>query len=150
MVGTILITEIGYELVFKPARHKHVQYMQAAAVGLLVYAVLTVLLLSNYQNQASQGGLVATAVIVGVGNVIISALYVCYIAKASRGKVTAFMVRGGDWVYAKMHKRFAPYAFMMLSSSLSRSISLDEAFSSGGSGRSSWPASDPRASESEN
>lgn len=142
MVVTLLVTEIGYELVFMPARHKHAQYMQAAAVGLLVYAALTILLLSDYQNQAAQGGLVATGIIVGIGNVIMCALYVYYTARASRGKVTGFIVRWEKWVHFKLHSRFAPYSSMMSSSSLSRSMSHDTALSGFGSGRSSWHATD--------
>ena len=113
MVVTLLVTEIGYELVFIPLRHKHVQYMQAVAVGLLVYAALTILLLADYQNQAAQAGLVATGMIVGIGNVIMCALYMYYIARASRGKVTGFIVRMEEWVYAKLHRRLARYVAMV-------------------------------------
>lgn len=138
IVMTLLLTEFGYELVLAPARHKHVQYMQAAAVGLLLYAALTVLLFSNYQNQAAQGGLVAAGVLVAVGHITLFVLYVYYIARGSRGKVNFFIVKGEKWVYGKLHKRFAPYAFMMLSSPLSRNMSLDTTISSFGSGRSSY------------
>ena len=113
MVVALLVTEIGYELVFVPLRHKQVQYMQAVAVGLLVYAALTILLLSDYQNQAAQAGLVATGMVVGIGNVIMCVLYVYYIARASRGKVTGFIVRVEEWVYVKLHRRLARYVAMV-------------------------------------
>ena len=136
VVLALLVTEVAYELVFHPARHKHVQYMQAAAIGLLVYAALTILLLSDYQNQAAQGGLAATGIMVGVSNVAMCALYVYCIARASRGKLTGFITSGEKWVYGKLHHKLVPYASMVTAGSLSSSMSVDGALSGFSSGRS--------------
>ncbi len=129
MVLTLLATEVAYELVLHPARHKHVQYMQAAAIGLLVYSALAVLLLADYQNQAAQAGLAATSIIVGVGNVIMCALYVYYIARASRGKVQEIVCKGEQMVYGRLHRQLMPYANMIRQRSLASGRSVDMGFS---------------------
>ncbi|DBA92624.1 TPA: hypothetical protein ACH3X1_002843 [Trebouxia sp. C0004] len=91
IVLALLVSEVAYELVFHPARHRQVEYMQAAAIALLVYAAHTVLLLADYQNQAAQAGLAATGVIVGVANVLMCVLYLYSVARASRGKVREYI-----------------------------------------------------------
>ena len=126
IVLTLLVSEVAYELVFHPARHMHVEYMQAAAIGLLVYAALTVLLLADYQNQAAQAGLAATGILVGVANVLMCVLYLYC---ASRGKVREYVCTGEEWVYGKFHRQLAPYASFVRTRSLASGRSLDTAFS---------------------
>ncbi|KAL0038200.1 hypothetical protein WJX79_007783 [Trebouxia sp. C0005] len=103
----------------------HVEYMQAAAIGLLVYAALTVLLLADYQNQAAQAGLAATGIIVGVANVLMCVLYLYCMARASRGKVREYVCMGEAWVYGKFHRQLAPYASFVRTRSLASGRSLD-------------------------
>lgn len=129
IVLTLLVSEVAYELVFHPARHRHVEYMQAAAIGLLVYAALTVLLLADYQKQAAQAGLAATGILVGVANVLMCVLYLYCMARASRGKVREYVCMGEEWVYGKFHRKLAPYASFVRTRSLASGRSLDTGFS---------------------
>ncbi|KAL0044505.1 hypothetical protein WJX82_010100 [Trebouxia sp. C0006] len=129
IVLTLVVSEVAYELVFHPARHRRVEYMQAAAIGLLVYAALTVLLLADYQNQAAQAGLAATGILVGVANVLMCVLYLYCMARASRGKVREYVFMGEEWVYGKFHRQLAPYASFVRTRSLASGRSLDTAFS---------------------
>ena len=152
MVITLLVTELAYELAFRPARHHHLQYMQAAAIGLLVYSALAVLLLQDFQNHAAQGGLAAASIGVGVCNIIMLVLYVYYIARASRGKVQDFVRKGEHMVYRKLHRQLVPYAALMRHSSwrsLDSVISLDIALSNlryVGSGRGSGQCNSTQSS----
>ena len=129
IVLTLVVSEVAYELVFHPARHRRVEYMQAAAIGLLVYAALTVLLLADYQNQAAQAGLAATGILVGVANVLMCVLYLYCMARASCGKVREYVCMGEEWVYGKFHRQLAPYASFLRTRSLASGRSLDTAFS---------------------
>ena len=129
IVLTLVVSEVAYELVFHPARHRRVEYMQAAAIGLLVYAALTVLLLADYQNQAAQAGLAATGILVGVANVLMCVLYLYCMARASRGKVREYVSMGEEWVYGKFHRQLALYASFVRTRSLGSGRSLDTAFS---------------------
>lgn len=103
--------------------------MQAAAIGLLVYATLTVLLLADYHNQAADAGLAATGILVGVANVLMCVLYLYCMARTSRGKVREYVCMGEEWVYGKFHRQLAPYALFVRTRSLASKRSLDTGFS---------------------
>ena len=69
MLLPLLLTELCYELMLCPARHEQVRFTQAAAISLLLFSGLTMLLLADspdYQNQAAQEGFAAAGIVVQV------------------------------------------------------------------------------------
>ena len=69
-VLALLTGELLYEFLLRPQRFRHVQLMQATAICFLVYSTMTVLLLADYDHQASQGGLTTVGIMVGFANVV--------------------------------------------------------------------------------
>lgn len=102
IVLALLTAELLYEFLLSPQRFHYVQLMQAAAVCLLVYSTMTVLLYADYDNQASKGGLASVGIIIGVANVLLFAWFVLHIFRAGRKKVDNMVVAGRAWLWCKI------------------------------------------------
>jgi len=123
----LLLTELLYEAVLRPQRFRRVQYMQAAAVGLLVYSLVSTLLLADYQHQASQKGLAAVGIIVGVFNVLMLVYFVYHVVLASRPAVRKVMQQVKQWVHGKAIHNMHP--LVVIASARYNWYAADEAVS---------------------
>lgn len=123
VVLALLTAELLYEFLLQPQRFRHVQFMQATAICFLVYSTMTVLLLADYDNQASQGGLTAVGILVGLANVVLFAWFVLYIFRMSRERLNKVLLSAQAWLWQKIQQRFSSYATMANKGPLSRTFS---------------------------
>ena len=75
--GGLLCFEHLYQQVLQPLRTHRVQHVQTATVALLIASMIAGLILQDYDKEASQAGLAAVHVVMGVANCVFIA-YVLY------------------------------------------------------------------------
>ncbi len=98
MVLCLLCFEYLYQQVLRPYRTCDLQRVQMATVLLLIVSVVAGLMLQDYEDEASQAGLTAVAILTGVAN----CLFVAYLLYAICNKYLGTM----NQVVSKVNSKF--------------------------------------------
>ena len=93
MTLCLLCMEHVYQQVMQPLRTRKLQNVQMVIVLLLIFSVIAGLFLQDYEMEASQAGLDAIAVLVGIANCVLVAYLLYAICNKYFGTVKGLVVR---------------------------------------------------------